>query len=197
MIIVEGPNGAGKTALVRLLSKDLELQVGERSADRNELYQVARQDTYNAIGEAVKGFDPVRIWDRLFFSELVYAPVMGRKGRFRKRQFTNTGRECQFTNTEERYVYRILDALRCPIIFCIPPEETVLKNVEDVKDPERADVRENTQEIFRSYIGIRNGCHSSRHFDYTQSSGFGPSYEDILRHCKRYISQRVERSWSW
>jgi hypothetical protein len=58
---------------------------------------------------------PPGIYDRLYFSEIVYAPPQGR--------------QVAFTLAEQHYIEAIIHAMRCPVIFCIPSLDTVRSNV--------------------------------------------------------------------
>lgn len=187
MIVVEGPNGSGKTTLVRQLSKDLELQIGVRGGkDRRELWKTAREDTYNALGKSVRGKTPVVIWDRLFFSELVYSRALQRK--------------CAFKASEVHFVHRTFEAMRNPTILCLPPWETVEENCRSACDPTNDFdllVSKKIPEIYHAYLYSTGFTHV---YDYTESAGkrylaLGSNYEAIIQVCKDYITKRAERTW--
>jgi len=183
IIIIEGPDGAGKSTLVDQLSKELGLEVGERATkDRDKLYEVIRQDTYTALGEAVRAHDPARIWDRLFFSEMVYAPVVGR--------------DCEFEHEEIIFVKRVLNAMGCPVIVCLPEWHTVKENVEGTH--QMAGVEENLAHIYAAYGTVTSGMSWVIFYDYTderKEAGF-KSFDEVLTSCRHYLeNHRAKRSW--
>lgn len=184
MIIVEGPDGGGKTTLVNKLASELGIQIGKRAtADRDKLYTVTRQDTYKALASAVKGHKAVRIWDRLFYSEMIYHQFMDRP--------------CEFSGAEQILVGRVIRAIGCPVILCLPPPETVLENVED--GHQMGGVKDHAIEIYQAYRTMFNE-NSSPYllwYDYTEKQkapGFR-TYKDLVDHCGRYMAIRKERMW--
>lgn len=182
MIIVEGPDGAGKSTLVESLSKEFALEVGERGvADRSKLYTVTRQDTYTALSEAVKGNELPQIWDRLFFSELVYAPMAERKP--------------EFSEEESITIKRVMQALGIPIIVCLPPFKVVEKNIEDTE--QMSGVHKNIGAIWQHYTGLFTSMPWVMWYDYTQTHD-GPghkTYDEILESLQYYLEDRKKREW--
>ena len=182
MIIVEGPDGAGKSTLVEELSHEFDLEVGERAtSDRNKLYTVTRQDTYTALSHSVLGHGKPQIWDRLFFSEMVYAPVIGR--------------DCEFTHEEKVFVNRVLRATGCPVILCMPPWAVVQANVKGTFQMEG--VHQNLEAIYAAYRTVCGDLPSLSWFDYTgeQSDAGYVSRERISGICDHYLDKRKVRSW--
>lgn len=139
MIIVEGPDGAGKTTLVNQIAKEHGLQVGVRGVkDRDRLYESTRRDTWSALDQCMRGNELPRIWDRLYFSELIYAPL--------------TGRRIAFTFREQVLIPKLFRVLGVPVIFCLPSKETVLDNVKE--DDQMEGVLENISEIYDQYDSL-------------------------------------------
>lgn len=189
MIIVEGPDGSGKSTLVRELAKEFGLLEGERgTTDRKKLYTVTRPDTYQALGHAVGGTAPVRIWDRLFYSELVYAPLVDRP--------------VEFSTSEQGYVRRMIDALACPIIVCLPPRDVVTQNVLATKDEQMDGVVAAARWIWNRYEDLWQDGVFGEHvmlYDYTsrlltdRPLSFS-SIDVIKENISDYLAERRERT---
>lgn len=185
MIVVEGPDGAGKSTLVQTLCDQFGFTVGTRATkNRDELYKVTRQDTYCAIAEDLRGDSPLpKIWDRLFWSELVYADLVRRPIEF---------------GMQEQYVIKKVLAITSFTVVCLPPFDTVLKNVSESKH-EMEGVREKIQKIYTAYP--KAFLHFPGHlvyYDYTghkTTSGYAGMAE-ILNRCKAHIHNRKERVWT-
>lgn len=192
MIIVEGVDGAGKTTLVRELQQTFELAEGERGTkDRKLLYTVTKRDTYSALAAAVKGDETPKVWDRLFFSEFVYASVVGR--------------EPEFNSTDRSFVSRVLEAVRPPIIVCLPPIDVVKDNI--VKDEQMDGVTDNIDLIYGRYVGLMEGGFPEHTmlYDYTDlSTDYGGSLgrddfstlDEIKTEINDYLNERAERTWT-
>ena len=186
MIIVEGPDGAGKTTLVNELLKEFDdLTLGPRATDdRDKLYEVTVEDTFNALSEAVrcrKG--EAKIWDRLFYSEFVYAPV--------------TDRDCAFNEDQQSYINRIIQYLGIPIIICLPPLEVVKQNL---GDKQMEGVTENIDQIYELYADAE-WWPPAMLYDYT---GQAPLRRDdrmpfslhlIKQNLAHYFNTRRLREW--
>jgi thymidylate kinase len=184
MIIVEGPDGAGKTTLVHKLAQELGLMVGKRATDnRDLLYKVTRQDTYTALAGAVSGHEPTRIWDRLFFSELVYAPVMGR--------------EVEFSVSERVFVKRVLAAIACPIIVCYPPLDVVQENVKKQRQMEGVNL--NITQIHTAYgtmfREVRHPFLVWHDYSGRLQGGSVMDVDQLVRECLHYLDKKKERCW--
>lgn len=182
MIILEGVDGAGKTTLAHKLAQHFGLGFGERGTkDRKLLYTVTRQDTYTALGEETKGKEPMRIWDRLYYSELVYADIVGRP--------------CEFSPVEQGYVERMIDALNCVVVVCMPPFDVVAENAR--KDEQMDGVLENLRSIYQSYCRLLTSKRfpdSALIYDY-QADDDGDVYDQILEATENYMLERRARTW--
>lgn len=144
MIILEGPDGSGKSTLAKKIQEQFNFKVGERGvADRDKLYEVTRKDTHRALAYAVEANGKPLIWDRLFYSDFVYAPVQGR--------------DIAFTPHEQYWVQAMIDLLCCPIIVCLPSLVEVEKNI--TKEKQMVGVSENIGKIWRAYstLFLENG----------------------------------------
>ena len=177
MIIVEGCDGTGKTTLVQTLADDLHLQLGKRGVEnRDLLYEVTRQDTYGALSGAVAGYASPRIWDRLFFSELVYHKPMQRDN--------------QFKLPERDYILAVLKALKCPIIFCSVPLEVATENIE--KAHQMDTVSENLPYIHGAYESLAQSVEGAHTYDYRTPSAYGELVADVI---EPYLLRRKDREW--
>lgn len=177
MIVVEGCDGTGKSTLVNQLVSQLGIQVGQRgTADRDKLYEVTRQDTYNALAHAVRGKDSPLIWDRLFFSEPIYSRVMKR--------------ECEFDLGERKFIQSVLHALRCPVIFCWVPLDTVEENLEGTHQMEG--VNENVPFIHGAYESIAKSFEGATIYDYRVEGAYQALLDQTIR---PYLRRRQDREW--
>lgn len=148
MIIVEGPDGAGKSSLITsIMAVVQELNVGQRNPDRSQLWRTGATDVYKAIADDVNPMSTCQIWDRLFFSELVYAPIMDR--------------ECCFNSKSAAYTTRLLVANRALVIWCMPGLATIEENCAGTA--QHPWVRGNETVIYSAYARL--------HATWTQKSG--------------------------
>lgn len=188
MIVVEGPDGAGKTTLVaKLLNRYLFMREGPRGTkDRARLYTVTVPDTFGAINRAIRAKTPYReqrdicVWDRLFFSEMVYADL--------------TDRPCQFSLGQQRFISRILEAIDCPIILCLPPIEVVEANA--LAAEQMKGVKENIAEIWSRYHSLYgNMPNNTMIYDYTGEDPDRVTYDEIIATIDKYLLERSKREW--
>lgn len=180
MVLIEGPDGAGKTTLVKRLQADFPLKTGVRGTEnRDLLWTVTRGDTYNALKWAIDPEERPRIWDRLFYSEMVYAPLMDR--------------ECEFNATEQMFFTRMLAALHCPVLLCLPPLMIVRENAG--LDHQMEGVTQKIDNIHRAYVELVEDGFFPEHvkiYDYTQDED-GAVYDELVTEIDDYLKDRRER----
>jgi thymidylate kinase len=172
MILIEGPDGAGKTTLAHELSKRYGFSIAGTRGPSEDV----RERVYSALGHAVAGDKPVVIYDRLFFSELVYGSVLRGK--------------VMFSNREEEYIKRVLAALKCPIIFCIPNIKVIDSNLEQKEHLEG--VRENIGEIHRRYMNLFTETTGMNRTLWDYKMGLNKHWDAI----DHYLILRRERTWT-
>jgi hypothetical protein len=181
---VEGPDGAGKSTLVRELCSRFNLSEGVRgTSDRKLLYTVTVSDTMQALIGAVDGRQPTRIWDRLYYSELVYADLVGRP--------------VEFNATQRSFIQRTIEALRCPIIVCLPPFKVVRANA--AKAEQMKGVNENLGAIYAQYKErLIDGTFPDHTlvYDYTYRADESPDLSEIVTEVKDYLDERSDRAWT-
>lgn len=187
MLIVEGPDGAGKTTLVNRLNEMYGLTVGARgTTDRDLLWTVTVPDTMRAMGMAVGGTLSPKIWDRLYYSDFVYASLGA------------TPRPVAFNPSQQVHVDKIIEALRCPIIVCLPPWEVVQAN--GGTKHEMPGVLANLERIYREYHRMTYAVGDARKafpdhrvvYDYTDD---GESWEIVMNEVEDYLDERQERMY--
>jgi hypothetical protein len=193
MIIVEGPDGAGKTTLVETLVERYDaLKVGRRGTnDRTRLWEVTVSDTFNAINRAIRAtyyehnpLPRVNVWDRLFFSDMVYAPFVGRG-------------QGEFSPGQQVFLTRILEAIGCPIILCMPPLEVVRENAQ--VHEQMKGVNENLDGIWHGYDKLYwRMPNQTVIYDYTQTSDLvgKVDLDQVFATIDEYLERRVKREWS-
>ena len=199
MIIVEGGDGTGKTTLVKAICEEFDFRVGTRGTkDRDKLYEVTRQDTHDALGLAVKATEPPVVWDRLFYSDFVYAPI--------------TNRKVAFSADETDFVQGIIEVLACPLIICLPPLAAVEENVAKAKQMPGVD--ENVKRIWKAYKAMFSHGREGRFaamgqsgalwYDYTgefphvdRQTPFTNDVGLVFQHISEYLEVRGEReAWT-
>lgn len=193
LLIVEGPDHAGKSTLVqRILDVFPEVKLGVRGTDnRDDLWKVTVSDTHTAMAEAVLGANPPMIWDRLYYSELVYAPAVG-------------DREPMFNVSQQAHCQRTIDALHCPVVLCLPPREVVVNGVLH-GGHQMPGVVHHIGEIYDRYVDLMVSDVFPAHthvYDYTQTdpetnwAWERKTFEAIEEDINDYLEERLDRAWS-
>lgn len=182
MIIIEGPDGSGKTTLVGKISKQFPQLVMDHRLDRDDKREEAhrvntvRARTYTALARAVQGGRP-NMYDRLFYSEIVYGNLLRGGSRF-------SDEECWYIN-------RVLEALQPPVVLCLPPLEVVKNNVLKSQDKQMHGVLDNIGSIYATYTGIVGQARSIIVYDYTKHD---PELS-VIPVIAAYLEQRRVREW--
>lgn len=175
MIIVEGPDGGGKTTLVRELSREFGLKIhpkGERvEGPDGPPKQDERERVWEAVGQMVTGNRPVEIYDRLFYSELVYGPIWRGK--------------IELTEDEIRMVQQTLRVFKVPVIFCLPPLGQCIDNARDSTHPKVIPTLEQVYEEY-SYCATGMGIQ----YDYTREP-----FTKLRTAIRGYLEFKKERTW--
>lgn len=213
MIIIEGPDGGGKSTLVKRLHKDLGIELSKNStlskAERNDpSYRepnAVRVRTYKGLLREVAGRKPPLIYDRFFFSELIYSEAYGRA--------------IAFNWSEQVHIGRCLNAFKCPVVFCVPPLEDVLKlNLKTDEEEGMDSLTNKITQVYNSYVSMGTlfmsrtrdkkplgrgtlGDRTARDYalppvwwyDYNKKQ----DYDNIKTVVLKYLSYRTLRSAPW
>lgn len=215
MIIVEGPDGGGKTTLVRTLHEDLGIERDEAATftqeQRNDPSfrspEQVRLRVYRALLREMAGRKAPLLYDRLFFSDLIYSQAFKR--------------EPAFNFHEQVHVGRVMNAFKTPVVFCMPPWEEIDKLTLTIDEEQgMTDLQAKIQSVYQGYMSLgtlfmrrnreykllkgRKGGVMSRTprdyalppviwYDYTD----GESYGKVKTAVMKYLSYRALRSQKW
>lgn len=142
MVIVEGPDGAGKSTLCKKLLEDFHGELGSSWYNTIPIREklsggriVARVANAIAVDWSWRGMSQEVLYDRLFFSELVYGPVL--RG------------SCAFTRSQAHEVVETLWGMKVPVIYCRSDVPTMRKNIR--KKPQLEGVPEQFDQIVKEY----------------------------------------------
>lgn len=178
MIVIEGPDGAGKSTLAEAIADDFELAIRHTGGPGPD----KRHQTYNRLAAAVSGLGDPIVYDRFMMSESIY-------GRLLRKDVGS-----QFSAYEEGYVLRVLDALDCPVILCLPPLDVCLHNFEMDREAgdDQANVRKQLPDIWKAYENTLKIGPWTNIYDYTRKG-----MEDIMMsRVEEYLQQRRAREWN-
>lgn len=137
IIIIEGPDGSGKTTLVNFLGKELGVGIAPRVVSKDTEAMV---DLKEWVDKNLDQGKVPQIFDRhRLISETIYGPIV--------RGTAQPGfSELSWMGPRLKRFYD-LEPL---IIYCLPPLETVKKNLSD--DPDNITVKHLTEAIYQSYV---------------------------------------------
>lgn len=192
MLIVEGPDGSGKTTLCQKLAEDFDIPImnweTELGISRDDLKENPTQRYYHALALELsdsRGQRPF-IHDRLYFSSLVYGPLM--QGNI------------QMSPEDSKLISRLLLAFACPIIMCMPPKDVVLENMKK-DDHQMEGVRELQGDVYDAYQALFTAKDQvfpyCLWYDYTETQK-GDNYwnYDLLKpRIEFYLNRRAQRTF--
>lgn len=180
VIILEGPDGAGKSTLLTRLQTGLAEYgihpgVHAGTPNRDRMWETTVDRTYDAIGRDLNPAHPPLMWDRMFYSELVYSPIMGRSNAF---------------GTTANYVHRLITYTGSPVIFCMPPLSEVINNVAATKQHEW--VSGNEEKIYQRYQQIisRFGNPNTFLWNYVMAESEPTMWPKLINNLRIYINKR-------
>jgi hypothetical protein len=141
MLIIEGPDGSGKSTLAGRLSNKLDIPLRKREWLSDDHRGPIMSPSEYVDNDLLNwGTEPLHIYDRYpLISELVYGPVL--RGNL------------DYRMGDPKWLRARYNTLRsmCVVIWCIPPLNTVIKNVEDQSVPQMEGVREEIETLWFSY----------------------------------------------
>lgn len=169
MIIVEGPDGSGKTTLITRLQDDTGLMVMNRVVGKDTQ---PLSDLQAWVEDNVKHGPFKALYDRhRLISEPIYGPVL------------RGGPQPGFNDfawlERMQWSFRNQNPL---VIFCLPPFEVVLENVNAAAD-QPFEVRKRTRTIYWLYFNLATQWVRAYVWDYTQHED---QYPKLLAAVKDY-----------
>lgn len=213
MIIIEGPDGGGKSTLVKRLHEDLGIELSPEAqlskAERNDPAfrgkDAVIKRTYVGLIREVVGRKSPLLYDRFFFSELIYSEAYGRK--------------VAFTYSEQVHIGRCLNAFKVPVVFCVPPLPDILKKNLKVDEEQGMDsLSAKITQVYNTYVSMGK-LFMSRNRDLTPFPGkvdrartkidyaLPPvlwydynkeaDYSRIKTEVMKYLAYRAQRSANW
>lgn len=214
MVIIEGPDSGGKSTLVKRLHEDLGIELSEEAkltkARRNDESfrgkEAVRKRVYVALLREVVGRRTPLLYDRLFFSELIYSEAYGR--------------EVAFNYAEQVHIGRCLNAFKVPVVFCVPPFKDILKKNLKIDEEQGMDsLQEKITKVYNTYVAVGTlfmarkrdkkpmvgkhglGDRTARDYalppviwyDYNKEDDYGRVKTDVMK----YLAYRAQRSQNW
>lgn len=183
MIILEGPDGAGKTTLLNQLKADLGLEVAPRVVSKDAQSMVDLQEWVRT--NLNQGFQHTLFDRHRLISEPIYGPIL--------RDTPEPGFSDMMWFHEALYrFYRIKPI----VIYCLPPFESVWKNVMSSDDNQIFHDNERAlRTIYFSYFNKAATEYVLRNrecwvYDYT-SSHADITYRALLQNLKFQLSERM------
>lgn len=178
MIIVEGPDGAGKTNLVTHLAEELQLPVAPRRVSKQAVHLVEMRPW---VDENLReGLRPTLFDRHPFISEFIYGPTM--KGRLPE----------GFDDPDwlqERLAR--FNKLNPAIIWCLPPLEEVVNNIDG--DPDNEAIAPHIETIYWLYY--YRAMHHGLMYDYTGEMPWGKlTKQKIVLLVERWLHNKGLRS---
>jgi len=151
------------------------MNIGERgTTNRDELWKVTVPDTFKAISRAITGrTDSATVWDRLFFSEMIYAPLYKRP--------------CQFSIAQQAWIRGLLVTMEVPIIMCMPPRDVCYTNMS--KGHQMEGVEQRFRDIYDRYRVMTFPPNTVR-YDYVNDS-----LQIVYDRIGNYLKRRRLREW--
>jgi hypothetical protein len=179
MIILEGPDGSGKSNLARRLNEQLGIPLHERASSSKEgPVENLWAWTVNDVGSWSDSHEPVAIYDRHpLISEYIYGPTA--RGQLKP----------GFTHPAAGGMIRKMQQC-CLLVLCLPPLETVRRNVLNEDVPQMAGVVAQIDSIWWQYAGLASSWGGWMvTYDYEQREGHGKkSHATVVRSARLHAA---------